>query len=593
MKTIDSIRTLMTAKGWDALIITSTDPHSSEYPAGRWKQVEWASGFTGESGDLIITQDHAGLWTDSRYFIQAEKQLEGSGVELHKAAKPISSYTIGYLREHPELQTIAFDGLCVSASFTDSLRAALGEDRVLVSAPDALDAVWTSRPGIPETPVTTLGKEDTGESRLQRISRLRKFLMREECDNMLISSLDEIAWLLNVRGQDIEYNPYVISYLLVSMDSVLWFVQKGPDVEPGSETEDSFAELRADGIEIYMYDEIWDLDKTYEESVFADPSSLNHEANSLIHNIFDTIKTGTSPIIEWKGVKNEREKEGMREAFYEDGIQMEKFLFWLEKAVLSGEEITEWEASEYLTSLRSEIPGYRGDSFENISAYGPNAALPHYSTPREGSATILPKGLYLIDSGGQYIFGTTDITRTVPLGELTELEKEDYTLVLKGMIGLATSVFPEGTSGAQIDCMARMPLWKGLRDFGHGTGHGIGYYLGVHEGPQDIRHNHNPQPMLEGMITSDEPGIYREGLHGIRHENVILCVSKGENEFGKWLGFETLTCCHIETSAIRKDLLTAEEISWLNSYNDSVYRKLCDRLPYEVANWLRIKTLAI
>jgi Xaa-Pro aminopeptidase len=272
---------------------------------------------------------------------------------------------------------------------------------------------------------------------------------------------------------------------------------------------------------------------------------------------------------------------------------MERFLYWLETEVASGREITEWEASEMLTSLRADIPGYRGNSFENISAYGANAALPHYSTPEEGSSFIKPSGLYLVDSGGQYLTGTTDITRTVPMGECTNLQKEDYTLVLKGMIDLSMAVFPKGTAGCQIDALARMPLWKAKRNFGHGTGHGIGYYLCVHEGPQSIRYQYNPQPLLPGMVTSNEPGLYREGMHGIRHENIVLCKEAGSSEFGHWLDFETLTCCHIDTSAILPELVNKEELDWLNSYNEHVFRTLSPLLPEHIAQWLRIKTLPL
>ena len=305
------------------------------------------------------------------------------------------------------------------------------------------------------------------------------------------------------------------------------------------------------------------------------------------------MKTGHLPVKLRKAIKNPVEVEWMRTAFMEDGVAMENFLYWLEKAVASGEPVTEWDASQKLTSFRAAIPGYRGNSFANISAGGANAALPHYSVPESGSAGVGPARLYLVDSGGQYIFGTTDITRTVPLGECTDLEKEDYTLVLKGMIDLSMAVFPRGTAGCHLDVLARNALWSRRRNFGHGTGHGIGFYLGVHEGPQSIRQNFNPQPLLPGMITSNEPGIYRENMHGIRHENVLLCVEDASNEFGDWLAFETLTVCHIDTSAVIPDLMTADEITWLNDYNRSVFERLSGRLSPEVSDWLRVKTQPI
>jgi Xaa-Pro aminopeptidase len=308
------------------------------------------------------------------------------------------------------------------------------------------------------------------------------------------------------------------------------------------------------------------------------------------------IVEGKSPVGEFKAVKNDIEIQGMKEAHLADGLAMERFLYWLETNVSDGIQdagINERDAALKLDSLRAEIPEYRGNSFETISAYGPNAALPHYVTPEYGSATLEPHGLYLVDSGGQYLIGTTDITRTVPLGPCTQLEREDYTLVLKGMIRLAMASFPAGTAGCQMDALARNPLWQSKRNFGHGTGHGVGFFLCVHEGPQDIRQNFNTQPILPGMITSDEPGIYREGQYGIRHENLILCTESGANDFGTWLHFETLTLCHIDTSPIVRDLLDKDEADWLNDYNGRVCKTLSPRLPVEVANWLQGKTAAI
>lgn len=591
---IEYLRSLMAREGWDAVIVTGTDPHNSEYPAPRWKQVEWLSGFTGEAGDLVITAGHAGLWTDTRYFIQAGIQLEGTGVELHRMRVPEQVPIPEWLRGNlPASAVIAVDGLCQSADAV----AGLG-DFTVEDVPDMLSQLWEDRPEIPQTPIETLSDDFTGESRLSKIAWLREELDGKECDAMLLTALDEIAWLLNVRGQDIEYNPLVISYLLVTRGSVEWYVKKDTLADPDTETADSFEELEGDGIRICCYSDLavglMEAQLRYER-IFVDASSLNHTLSVKLSDIFgdDSIVTGKSPVQLRKAVKNETEIAGFREAYVEDGAAVEKFLYWLEKLVASGARVNEWDASVKLSSLRAEIPGYKGDSFENISAYGANAALPHYSTPKEGSADLHPWGLYLVDSGGQYVFGTTDITRTVPLGPCTDLEKEDYTLVMKGMIGLASAVFPYGTPGCRIDAAARMPLWKSRRNFGHGTGHGTGFFLGVHEGPQDIRQNLNPQPMLPGMVTSDEPGLYREGQHGIRHENVILCVELGENEFGRWCGFETLACCHIDTSALVLPMMTREEIKWLNNYNERVYRTLSPKLPPEIAAWLRARTLPV
>ena len=638
---IQALRELMKENGWDAVLVGASDPHCSEYPAARWKQVEWLTGFTGEAASVVITRSHAGLWTDTRYFIQANAQLEGTGVELHKLRVPDAVPIPQWIAENvdyiigapsaasywlgngacPRKLSLVLDGLCWSAEEVLDIDAALSgatsseEFRYeIISRPDFLSQLWTERPTIPATPVQTLDIEISGgESRLDKIGWLRKWMLRSSVDNFLLTSLDEIAWLLNVRANDIEYNPYVISYLLVSQENVRWFVKKnGYD---DSDTADSFEELAADDISIEDYSSVETAlgELGSDESLFADPSSLNWQLYSLLNNVYLTggdgstlLRLDKSPVILRKAVKEDSEIERLRETFIEDGLAVERFLKWLGESVAAvergdAEPVREWDASVKLSSLRAEIPGYRGDSFENISAYGPSAALPHYVTPANGSRIIEGRGLYLVDSGGQYLTGTTDITRTVPMGPCTELEREDYTLVLKGMIDLSMAVFPKGTAGCQIDALAREPLWKARRNFGHGTGHGIGYYLGVHEGPQDIRQNFNPQPLLPGMITSNEPGLYREGMHGIRHENVLLTIPDripdinptGCNEFGEWLRFETLTCCHIDTSAVMPGLLTADEKEWLNAYNASVYARLAPRMTSEEAAWLSAKTMPL
>lgn len=597
---IAALRRLMEEKGWDAVVLSGSDPHSSEYPAARWKQVEWLTGFTGEAADVVVTADHAGLWTDSRYFIQALSQLDGTGVELHKTRVPGAVGIPEWLSSNAKV--VAVDGLCQSVSAVEDIEAALAEGGHVVDVPDLLQELWEDRPQIPVSPVMTLDVECFGGvQRIDKISWLRKWMLIQGYDKVLLSSLDEIAWILNVRGSDIEYNPLVISYLLVSQDYVKWFVDKhssGCAADP--DTVDSFSELSMDRVDVEDYDAVFFAlsDSGSDETlgkIFVDPSTLNHHIYKYITDCFpaDSIVCGTSPVILEKAVKTPSEIGHLRQTYIEDGLAVEQFLYWLEQEVASGREVDEWEASEKLTSFRAAIPGYRGNSFENISAYGPAAALPHYSTPMEGSSVIRPYGLYLVDSGGQYLTGTTDITRTVPMGECTDLEKEDYTLVLKGMIYLSMAVFPRGTAGCQIDALARMPLWKARRNFGHGTGHGIGYYLCVHEGPQSIRYQYNPQPLLPGMVTSNEPGLYREGMHGIRHENIVLCREAGTSEFGDWLDFETLTCCHFDTSAVIPELLGPEALAWLNAYNEKVYRTLAPQLPPEIAAWLRAKTMPL
>ena len=593
---IEALRALMRENSWDMVILTGSDPHASEYPAARWKQVEWLSGFTGEAGDLVVTQDHAGLWTDTRYFIQANKQLAGTGVELHKMRVPeqvpIPEWIASLEMDEP---VIAVDGLCQPVAAMRELQDAV-PSAIIVPVPDLLSALWEDRPAIPCTPIITLGEDLTGESREARIQWLRKWLVRQGADAIFLTALDEIAWLLNVRGSDIAYNPLVISYLLVTLDDVFWFVRKDAYADPDQDTADSFDELAADGVTVCDYSDVnfklASLRLDGVDRICVDPSTLNYCLRDAIDDgdQLPEVVECESPVQLRKAVKNAVQIEGMREAHIEDGLVMEQFLYWVEQ---HAGQVNEWEAACYLGSLRAQISGYRGDSFETISAYGPSAALPHYSTPSEGSALLEAHGLYLCDSGGQYLFGTTDITRTVPMGPCTALEREDYTLVLKGHIDLSMAVFPKGTCGPHLDILAREPLWRYKRNFGHGTGHGVGFFLGVHEGPHEFRQNFNSVPFQAGFVITDEPGLYREGMHGVRHENVLLCRSLGDNEFGSWLGFAPLTLCHFDTSCLEVSLLTGDERNWLNAYHERVYRTLSPRLPAEVASWLRNKTLPV
>ena len=591
---VEALRGLMRENGWDIVILTGSDPHGSEYPAPRWKQVEWLSGFTGEAGDLVVTQDHAGLWTDTRYFIQANRQLEGSGIVLHKMRVPeqvpIPEWIASLGMDEP---VIAVDGMCFTMEEVRTLRESV-PDAQIYPVPDLLDSLWENRPAIPVSPIITLGEDLVGESRESKISWLRKWLIRQEADAIFLSALDDIAWLLNIRGTDVEYNPLVISYLLVSMEKVYWFVRKDAFADVDSETAASFDELQADGVQILDYsDAEFTLASLRVEdeidTIVIDPGTLNVIFRNAIDDgdMLPQVLEKPCPVALRKAVKNAVETDGMREAHLEDGLVMEQFLYWLSRHAGS---VNEWEAACELGRLRARVSGYRGDSFQTISAYGASAALPHYITPETGSALLERHGLYLVDSGGQYLFGTTDITRTVPLGPCTALEREDYTLVLKGHIDLAMAVFPRGTAGCQIDALAREPLWRTRRNFGHGTGHGVGFFLGVHEGPQDVRQNFNSTALEPGMIISDEPGLYREGMHGVRHENLILVRPVGDNEFGSWLGFETLTLCHFDTSCLEVGLLTEDERAWLNAYNARVCELLSPRLPEEVAAWLQEKT---
>ncbi|MBQ1618907.1 MAG: aminopeptidase P family protein [Bacteroidales bacterium] len=587
---IESLRSMMRSRGWDAVLLTGSDPHGSEYPAERWKQVEWLTGFTGEAGDVVVTLDHAGIWTDSRYFIQAGIQLKGTGVELHKTRVPGEVGIPQWLAERFSAESevyFALDGLCAGNDFAKEIKSALnagGAACHLVSIPNMMDAVWKDRPGIPQTPVFSV---DPGESRIERLGRIRDWAAGRGVDYVLLSALDEIAWALNVRGSDIEYNPLVISYLLIRQDSADWFVLKEAVEDPL--TQHTLEELREDGVFVRYYEEAEIALSELDGTVAA--GGLNFHLSSLLGPA--RLVNLPSPVQEWKAVKTSVEIEGMRRSHLRDGIAMENFLWWLDRCMQNDRRITERDAALKLAQLRAAADEYTGDSFATISAYGPGAALPHYITPDTDAPALEPHGLYLCDSGAQYTDGTTDITRTVPLGPCTELEAEDYTLTLRGHIALARAVFPALTPGCRLDALARFPLWEKLRNFGHGTGHGVGWFLGVHEGPQDIRQNLNPTGFKAGMIVSDEPGIYREGMHGVRHENLLLCVPAGSNGFGEWLRFEPLTLCHFDTSIIVKELLGREESEWLNEYNAIVYTTLSPHLGEEAAAWLRKKTLPI
>lgn len=588
---IASLRALMRSRDWDAVVLTGSDPHGSEYPAERYKQIQWLTGFTGEAADLVVTADHAGLWTDTRYFIQANAQLAGTGVELHKTRVPeqvlIPEWLAGWFSD-PEEHVIAIDGACTPASFVEEITgafASVGVPPYIVSAPDLINLLWNDRPGIPQTPVFTV---DSGTPRSVKLEMLRSFCRERACDGILLSALDEIAWTLDVRASDIEYTPLVISYLLVTDDGASWFVLRDSIEDP--DTGRTIEELAAEGIAAERYDGIEEfLSECGGMRIFADESTLNQQLRRVMESSGVSLECGRTPVAMAKAVKTPFEVEGMRQAHIRDGVAMVRFLHWLEKSMQAERRISEWDASVRLREFRSQAAGYQGDSFETISAFGPGAALPHYVTPQSDAPLLEPHGLYLCDSGGQYLDGTTDITRTVPLGECTQLEREDYTLVLKGHIDLAMALFPEGTPGCRIDALAREPLWRWRRNFGHGTGHGVGWFLGVHEGPQDIRQNLNPVPIQPGMIVSDEPGIYREGMHGVRHENLLLCVSEGENEFGRWLGFEPLTLCPFDTSALLPELLDRAELEWLDAYHASVYETLSPLLDDELARWLQQK----
>lgn len=590
---IDALHRLMKEWGWDVAVTVGEDPHNSEYTPLRWCQRQFISGFTGSAGVVVVTMDHAGLWTDSRYWIQAARELEGSGVELHKASLSDDSEWMEWIASAvPAGGKVGIDGLCMSMNEAELLQKAVkGKNCSVVSRPDYLECLWPDRPSLPDDRVWLHDDAYAGRSRSGKLEWLRGEIELKGCHYMFLNRLDEIAWLLNIRSCDVDYCPFVISFAFIGPDSVTLFAEKS---KFGS---DVIHALEKDNVRLMPYSGCGPFIGSFkpEGKILIDAGSLNYEMCSSIRSSFgvdNTVSAG-SVIGVAKAVKNSIETEGFRKAYIQDGIVQTRFFMWLETEMAAGHRITESDASDRLHELRAAMPGFLDESFETISAYGANAALPHYSTVRGKDALLEPHGLYLNDSGAHYRYGTTDITRTVPLGPLTDLEREDYTLVMKGMIDLAMTVFPAGTPGSRLDAIARRPLWQTMRNYGHGTGHGVGNVLSVHEGPQNFRQDRNVQPFLPGMITSDEPGIYREGLHGIRHENMILCVPAGENEFGEWLKFETLTRTYFDTAPLVTEFMERREIEWLNNFNHTVFETISPFLNAEERTWLSGKCAAI
>jgi len=591
---VEELRHLMTTWGWSAAIVAGSDPHNSEYTPLHWCQREFISGFTGSSGVVVITSDHAGLWTDSRYYIQASRQLAGTGIELHKTSLPDSLDWADWLGTVlPKDGVVGVDGSCLSASVVDYLASRISPcNGTVLSSPDFLDALWIDRPSLPLDRIWLHTIEYSGRNTSDKLSWLRREARNIGCDYTIISCLDQIAWLLNIRSNDIAYCPLVISYVLVEPSVTVLFVDKRKITPDISES------LSADGVVIRPYADVNEyvgaLDITGKR-IWVDPSSLNYELAQAVSRSFGAEGIVSAPqVIELeKSIKNIVEQQGFRKAYIKDGVAQTRFFHWLEDAMQEGQQLSEWQLSKEMHRFRALDPEFLDESFDTISAYGPNAALPHYETIEGKDSKIKACGLYLIDSGAHYCCGTTDITRTVPMGPLTELERTDYTLVLKAMIDLSMAVFPKGTPGCRLDAVGRRPLWQNRRDFGHGTGHGVGNVLSVHEGPQSIRQNMKNQVMMPGMITSNEPGLYRENMYGIRHENMILCVADKTNEFGDWLHFETLTMTYIDTAPLLLHLLDNEELDWLNRFNAIVYETLNPLLSDYDAAWLKNKTKVV
>lgn len=585
---IERLRAFIQENQIQAFIIPSTDPHLSEYVAPHWKSREYITGFNGSAGTAVVTLKEAGLWTDSRYFLQATEQLEGTGITLYKEMLPQTPDRVAFLAATLNAgECVGIDGKLFSIQQVELLQKELEAHQLnLKVLGDPMAAVWENRPSLPSEPAFLYDIAYAGKSCSDKVALIRSELKKHQTEALLLSSLDEIAWTLNIRGCDVHCNPVVISYLLIDQESVIWFVSD-------SKIETEVAEaLREQQVSIVHYEEVETFLKAYTgRTISVDPHKTNYAIYSAIPSTCQ-IHFDASPVTLLKSIRNETEIKGLYSAMKKDGIALVRFLKWLEERVPSEEE-SELSIDRKLHAFRAEQPFYIGESFDTIAGYKEHAAIVHYSASEETNATLKKKGFLLLDSGAQYLDGTTDITRTIALGELTQEEKEDYTLVLKGHIALAMAKFPLGTRGAQLDVLARMPLWQKGLNYLHGTGHGVGHFLNVHEGPQSIRMNENPVVLQPGMVTSNEPGVYKAGSHGIRIENLILTCSAGEGMFGPYLQFETLTLCPICKKGVLKELLTQEELQWLNNYHQTVYTLLSPSLTTEEKAWLSHATSAI
>lgn len=579
---IAALRAHIAQEQIQAFIIPSTDPHLSEYVAPHWQSREWISGFTGSAGTVVVTAKDAGLWTDSRYFLQAARQLEGTCITLYKEMLPETPNIPEFLSAHlQEGDCVGIDGKMFSAEEVEHLQKELKKSGIRIkSIADPMQLLWTDRPAMPLAPAFVYDTKYAGMSFTEKLPAVRQAMEAAGADSLLLSALDEIAWLLNIRGNDVHCNPVVVSYLLIEKDKVNYFVQ------PQKVTPELTEYFNVNGISVHPYEEIGDyLNNFNAHSILMNPAKTNYAIYSAIRPGC-LIINGASPVALLKAIRNKQEIAGIHAAMQRDGVALVKFLKWLDEAVPAGKE-TEISVDKKLHTFRAAQPLYMGESFDTIAGYKEHGAIVHYEATPETDVTLKPEGFLLLDSGAQYLDGTTDITRTIALGPLTEEEKTDYTLILKGHIALAMTVFPEGTRGAQLDVLARMPIWKERMNYLHGTGHGVGHFLNVHEGPQSIRMNENPVALQPGMVTSNEPGVYKAGSHGIRTENLVLTVPAGEGMFGKYLKFETLTLCPICRKGIIKELLTAEEIGWLNDYHRTVYEKLSPDLNNDEREWLK------
>ena len=584
---LEALRDLMRSKHIDAVIIPGTDPHQSEYPSEHWKFRDYVSGFTGSNGTAVVTLDDAGLWTDSRYFLQAAEQLEDSGFTLRKENIPGEPTVLEWLGEVlDEDAVVGVDGRLFSLIEANRIEMFCAQNGFMF-APDfrAAEAIWADRPARPKNPAFVHDEALAGEDVDSKISRVVDALDAADADGLLITALDEIAWLLNLRGSDVDYTPVVIAFAYVSEDERALFIDSE---KVTSEVKDH---LKKYGVKIKDYDDIEKfLGKiSSTATVMVDP---NRVSDALGQAMICNKTYMASPVIALKGVKNECQIAGFRQAMLYDGAAMVRMMMWLEQNVANG--ITEMDVDRRLQQERAAYASNRGDSFHMIAGYKDHGAIVHYEATDESAYTLAPDGLLLIDTGGQYLEGTTDITRTISLGNPTAAEKHDYTLILKGHLALARAVFPKGTMGVQLDVLARGPLWNEGMTYLHGTGHGVGHFLGCHEGPQSIRMEANPTPLELGMVTSNEPGIYKTGEYGIRTENLLLCVPACSNEeWGEFYKFESLTLFPYDTTLMDMDMLSREEVKQINDYHAMVCERLRPLLNADEAQWLEQKCKSI
>ncbi len=577
------LREVMRQEHLAAFIFPSTDPHHGEYVAEHWKGREWISGFDGSAGTAVVTMNAAALWTDSRYFIAAEEQLAGTEYILMKekiVGTPTVAEWLGEQLRESDVTEIGVDGMVNDYAMVETLKKEMRERGGITVRTnlDPLDIIWKNRPPIPEGKVEIQPLEYAGETASDKIERVRKALRSQHADGMLVSALDDIAWLLNLRGTDVHCNPVFVSYLLISSSNVTLYINKE------KLTPEVSAYLRENNIDVDDYENVKKgLRDYFEYNILFDEADSNYSLAEIL--LTHRVVRGTSPIPSMKIKKNDKEIEGYHRAMLRDGVAMVKFLMWLKPAVEKGGQ-TEMSVDRKLTSLRAEQPLYRDISFDTIAGYMAHGAIVHYEATPETDIPLKPEGLLLLDSGAQYQDGTTDITRTIALGPITEEMRHVYTLVLKGHIQLELVKFPEGASGTQLDALARKDMWKEGLNYLHGTGHGVGSYLNVHEGPHQIRMEYKPTPLLAGMTITDEPGIYLKDKFGVRIENTLLIKEYMQGEFGNFLQMESLTLCPIDTTPIDIEMLSEEEIDWLNTYHEEVYQKLSPYLTQEEQEWL-------